>query len=202
MVNYPSGMATNKQNNKEEKTNKKVKLPSSFSSANRGMNLEEDINISNEYYKDKKLCLITKRPTPINVVKVDYSKGALITNAYFEKQSTTDYNGVYKGKYIDFEAKETNLEYFPLSNILEHQIKHLETIYNMGGISFIIVRFCKHENITFLLETKYILSFINNNSRKSIPYLYFLENGYEITFKNNLFLDYIEVINKFEKEKL
>ena len=72
----------------------------------------------------------------------------------------------------------------------------------MGGISFIIVRFCKHENITFLLETKYILSFINNNSRKSIPYLYFLENGYEITFKNNLFLDYIEVINKFEKEKL
>ena len=42
MVNYPSGMATNKQNNKEEKTNKKVKLPSSFSSANRGMNLEED----------------------------------------------------------------------------------------------------------------------------------------------------------------
>ena len=83
MVNYPSGMATNKQNNKEEKTNKKVKLPSSFSSANRGMNLEEDINISNEYYKDKKLCLITKRPTPINVVKVDYSKGAIITNAYF-----------------------------------------------------------------------------------------------------------------------
>ena len=72
----------------------------------------------------------------------------------------------------------------------------------MGGISFIIVRFCKHKNITFLLETKYILSFINNNSRKSIPYLYFLEKGYEITFKNNLFLDYIEVINKFEKEKL
>ena len=68
--------------------------------ANQGMDLEEMINISNEYYKDKKLCLITKRPTPINVVKVDYSKGALITNAYFEKQSTTDYNGVYKGYYI------------------------------------------------------------------------------------------------------
>lgn len=175
-----------------------------ISHANRGMSLEYDLNITNNYYLDNNIACIHKKPTPIQVVRVNYTskKKAIINETFFKTPSTTDYNGIYNGKYIDFEAKETNLEYFPLSNILEHQIKHLETIYNMGGISFIIVRFCKHENITFLLETKYILSFINNNSRKSIPYLYFLENGYEITFKNNLFLDYIEVINKFEKEKL
>ena len=176
-------------------TNKDKKINKVKTFGNRGMTLEDDLNLTNNYYLEKNIAVIHKKPTPIQVIKTSLNK---ITLAYFKEPSTTDYNGLYKGKYIDFEAKETNLEYFPLSNILEHQIKHLETIYNMGGISFIIVRFCKHENITFLLETKYILSFINNNSRKSIPYLYFLENGYEITFKNNLFLDYIEVINKFE----
>ena len=182
----------------------RLKKGNIISHANRGMSLEYDLNITNNYYLDNNIACIHKKPTPIQVVRVSYTskKKAVINEAFFKTPSTTDYNGIYNGKYIDFEAKETNLEYFPLTNILEHQIKHLETIYNMGGISFIIVRFCKHENITFLLETKYILSFINNNSRKSIPYLYFLENGYEIAFKKNLFLDYIEVINKFEKEKL
>ena len=103
MIKYPNGPVYEK---KEKKT-RKSKIELSFSSANRGMNLEEDINISNEYYKEKGICLITKRPTPINIVKVDYSKGAKIIDAYFEHQSTTDYNGVYKGKYIDFEAKNT-----------------------------------------------------------------------------------------------
>ena len=174
-----------------------------ISHANRGMSLEYDLNITNNYYLDNDIACIHKKPTPIQVVRVNYTskKKAIINEAFFKTPSTTDYNGIYNGKYIDFEAKETNLEYFPLSNILEHQIKHLENIDNNGGIAFIIVRFTTL-NETYLITAERFLNYINNNSRKSIPYLYFLENGYEITFKNNLFLDYIEVINKFEKEKL
>ena len=102
MIKYPNGKSVEPKSLGKAKHMKKP-----IATGNRGMGLEEDINITNQFYKDKDLCLITKRPTPINVVKVDYSHGAVITNAYFEKQSTTDYNGVYKSRYIDFEAKST-----------------------------------------------------------------------------------------------
>ena len=75
----------------------------------RGMSLEEDINDSNAYYRACDRALIHKKPTPIQVVKVDYPArcAAKITEAYYKTPSTTDYNGVYRGKAIDFEAKET-----------------------------------------------------------------------------------------------
>ena len=77
---------------------------------NRGMSLEEDLNITNEYYRENNIAIIYKKPTPITIHKVDYPsrKEAVIKEAHFKIPSTTDYNGIYKGKYIDFEAKETN----------------------------------------------------------------------------------------------
>ena len=75
--------------------------------SSRGMRLENDINDSNKYYRELDKALIYKKPTPVQVVHVDYPKRqrAKITEAYYKTPSTTDYNGVYRGKYIDFEAK-------------------------------------------------------------------------------------------------
>lgn len=170
---------------------------------NRGMGLEEDINKTNEYYLINNIASIYKKPTPITIAKVDY-KNQIIKEAYFKIPSTTDYNGIYKGKYIDFEAKETNLDYFPINNIHNHQIKHLETVLNMGGISFIIVRFNK-KNQVYLLPTMKLLDFIENGGRKSIPLDYFKDNGYLLDYKYNPRLDYLKVIDEiggtYEKEK-
>ena len=174
---------------------------------NRGMSLENDINISNEYYIDTKKAFIYKKPTPIKIVKVNYpsktNKTGRITikEAYFESPSTTDYNGLYKGKYIDFEAKETNNKsYFPLENIHKHQIEHLRNIMENGGISFLIVRFTEY-NKTFILFSNDFFYYIDNNTRKSIPYEYFIEKGYEIKEKYSPRLDYLEIIEKYiEKE--
>ena len=195
MINYPNGQPYKKET-KKDRTSKKSKKELSISSANRGMDFESDINASNEYYKSKGICLITKRPTPINVVKVDYSQGAKITHAYFETQSTTDYNGVYKGRYIDFEAKNTkNKTSFPLNNITRHQIEHLKMVIYHGGIAFFIIQFETLDKV-YLLDASYVIHFYENGDRKSIPLSCFDENGIEIEKSYNPHLKYIEAIDK------
>lgn len=181
-MKYPSGVIK-KQNN-----------PLSFS--NRGMGLEDDINITNQYYLDNDIAVIHKKPTPITISKVDYSKReAMIIEAYFRTPSTTDYNGIYKGKYIDFEAKETKSKTsFPLSNIHTHQINHLNKIVKHGGIGFIIVRFV-NLNLNYLLLEQDLISFIQNNDKKSIPLSYFEEKAYVIKEKYTPRLDYLSIID-------
>lgn len=185
-MNYPNGI-------KKEFINLK-------SHSNRGMNLEADINDSNAYYLENDIAVIYKKPTPITINKVDYKsrKDAVIKEAHFKVPSTTDYNGIYKGKYIDFEAKETkSLTSFPLNNIHSHQIEHLKKIYNHGGIGFIIVRFCKL-NKTYLLFIKDLLNFLSQNSRASIPISYFEEKGFIIKEKISPRLDYLKIIDEKE----
>ena len=191
-MRYPNGKKY--VANKEEVSSKKEHR-TLLSAANRGMSLEEDINLSNEYYRDNQIALIHKRPTPINIVKVDYSKGARITDAYFEKQSTTDYNGVYKGKYIDFEAKNTKSNSaFPLSNISEHQIVHLKNVLYHGGIAFFIISFQMKDEI-YLLDASFVIDFYEHGTRKSIPYEVFKKEGILIRQDYSPRLHYIEAVD-------
>ena len=160
------------------------------------MNLEEDINLSNEWYRDQDIAVITKRPTPINIVKVDYSRGARITDAYFEKQSTTDYNGVYKGRYIDFEAKNTQSKTsFPLSNIERHQIEHLKRVIRHGGIAFFIIQFQARQEV-YLLDASFVIEFYEKGERKSIPYDVFEKDGILIKQGYSPRLYYIDAIEQ------
>lgn len=171
-----------------------AKLLNSF--ANRGMQLEEDINITNKYYLDNDIAVIHKKPTPIRVSKVIYNGNKkIITEAFYEMPSTTDYNGIYKGKYVDFDAKEVkNLNYFNLSNLHDHQLKHLINIDRHGGIAFLIVRFVSI-NTTYLISIKSLESFIENNKRKSIPITYFDENAYKLKEGYIPRIDYLKVID-------
>ena len=95
-MNYPNGL-------------KKTHPACITSHKNRGMTLENELNLSNDYYKEIDKAFIYKKPTPIQITKVDYPSRdkAVIKEGFFTTPSTTDYNGLYKGNYIDFEAKET-----------------------------------------------------------------------------------------------
>ena len=185
-MNYPTGVKKEFLNIKKNREYK-----------NLGMNLESDINRTNEYYINKEKAYIYKKPTPIKLVKVDYKIGK-IEEAYFEKPSTTDYNGIYHSKYIDFEAKETiNENGFPLRNIHKHQINHIRNIYKEHGICFLIIRFTK-KNETYLLMAKDFLEFIDNNKKSTIPFDYIKEYGYLIKEKFYPRVDYLEIIDKLE----
>ena len=163
--------------------------------ANRGMGLESDINLTNEYYIKEKKAYIYKKPTPIKISKVDYSRSKIV-EAFFDTQSTLDYNGIYKGKYIEFDAKETNNKTsFPLANIHNHQIEHIKNILSQSGVVFLIVRFNLIDK-NYLLMGKDLIDFIESNDRKSIPIDYFEEKAYKLEIKYIPRLDYLKVLEK------
>ncbi len=168
--------------------------------ANRGMWLENIINDTNTYYLSKDIAIIYKKPTPIKVLNVSYrtKQTTLIDKAVFSQTSTLDYNGIYKGKYIEFDAKECkNKTNFPLSNIKPHQLVHMKNIIKHGGISFLIIYI---NNNFYLLEGKIILDFIKNNDRKSIPFTFIKEHGHIIQEKYIPRIDYIKIVEELIKE--
>lgn len=191
-MNYPNGL---KKPIKDINSKKELTY---LSHKNRGMDLENELNITNQYYRDINKAFIYKKPTPIKITKVDYpSKNKkIIKEAFFEAPSTTDYNGLYKGKYIDFEAKETKSKTsFNLNNIHNHQIKHLININNNGGISFLIISFVTLNEI-YLLTTNEFIEYINNNTnKKSIPYTYIKEKGYLLKQEYNPRIDYLKIVD-------
>ncbi len=189
-MNYPNGI---KKNN-----NSSDSIVSELSHKNRGMTLESELNTTNEYYRSIDKAFIYKKPTPIKITKVDYPSRdkAVIKEAFFTIPSTTDYNGLYKGKYIDFEAKETKSKTsFSLNNIHPHQINHLRNIYNHSGIAFLIVRFTAL-NETYLLMVNDFLKYIDNNDKKSIPIDFFREKAYLLKDGYMPRIDYLKVIDE------
>lgn len=183
-MNYPNGL-------------KKTSTVTITTHKNRGMTLENEINTSNEYYKSIDKAYIYKKPTPIKITKVDYPSRdkAMIKEGFFTTPSTTDYNGLYKGYYIDFEAKETkSLTSFALTNIHPHQIEHLKNIDRHQGIAFLIVRFTKL-NETYLLPVKNFIGFLTGTDRKSIPIDFFKKNAYLIKESYMPRIDYLKIVD-------
>lgn len=162
--------------------------------SNRGMDLEYLIEQANDYYTLNDIAYIYKKPTPIGVTKVAYSaKGKRIEDGFYKTPSTLDFNGLYNGYYIEFDAKVTqNKTSFPISNVHDHQIKHIRNINKHGGIVFLVIAM---NNKYFLLMGNTFLEFIDNEKRKSIPYEYLLNNAYEIKLGLKG-LDYLSTLNK------
>ena len=191
-MNYPNGI-------KKDITNKKqTTYDSNLSHKNRGMTLESELNVTNEYYREIDKAYIYKKPTPIKIVKVDYPSRdkTVIKEAYFTIPSTTDYNGLYDGNYIDFEAKETQSKTsFALTNIHPHQIEHLKNINKHKGIAFLIVRFTTL-NKTYLLTAEKLLNFIEETNKKSIPIDFFRKEAFLIKDGYMPRVDYLKIVDQ------
>lgn len=191
MVNYPHKL----------KAKSSINRPASgmINFANRGMSFEKMINESNNYYLSRGLAVIHKKPTPIQIVKVDYPhrSRAKIVEAYFRQASTTDYSGVYKGHYIDFEAKETRQKKsMPMKNFHSHQIDHMEAVLEQKGICFVLLHFSSLRE-TYLLPASYLIEFYKiDMGGKSMPLSYIQEHGYSIEMQQLPSIPYLEIIEQ------
>ena len=191
MVNYPHKLKAKSSINRP--------VPGIINFANRGMSFEKMINESNNYYLSRGLAVIHKKPTPIQIVKVDYPhrSRAKIVEAYFRQASTTDYSGVYKGHYIDFEAKETRQKKsMPMKNFHSHQIKHMEAVLEQKGICFVLLHFSSLRK-TYLLPASYLIEFYKiDKGGKSMPLTYIQEHGYPIEMQQLPSIPYLEIIEQ------
>lgn len=167
--------------------------------ANRGMSFETAINATNDYYLSRGLAVIHKKPTPVQIVKVDYPQRsrAKIVEAYFRQASTTDYSGVYRGHYVDFEAKETRQKTgFPLKNFHQHQIDHMAAVLSQGGLAFVLLHFSALGD-TYLLPASYLIaSYQQKDGPKSIPLDYIKKHGFVVPNQGLPQVPYLDIIEK------
>ena len=62
----------------------------------------------------------------------------------------------------------------------------------LGGISFLIILI---NSEVYLLDGNIILDYIKNTNKKSIPYSYIEEKGYQIEYSYNPILNYINTLD-------
>lgn len=171
-------------------------MPSWNSRGLRGSSLEELINITNTRYREKKLAVIQKIPTPITPINID-KENRHITLAYFEEKSTVDYIGAVQGIPVCFDAKECAVDTFSLQNVHEHQVNFMKEFEEQGGIAFLLIYYSK-KNIYYYLPFNQLLEFwerAQNGGRKSFRFDELVPEN-EITCKNNVYIHYIEQLAK------
>ena len=193
-IRYPNG----KKYVPVQRSGIQKKVDLSFS--NRGKSLEDELNETNEFYLSRGIAVIHKKPVPIQVVNVNYParSAAVITEAYFRTPSTTDFNGVWQGKYIDFEAKETkSATSFPLQNIHDHQVEHMKSVFEQGGIVFFIVKFTSLDRYFIVPYDKFEKYWerMKMGGRKSITVIEFETMALEILPRFNPRLDYLQAVS-------
>ncbi len=172
-----------------------------ISTSNRGMALEALINLTNETYRNKGIAVVYKRPTPIHIVS---SSGTRITSAFLEAASTVDYEGVYHGFSLQFEAKSTREKTrFPLDNVHEHQVAHMRACMAQGAIVFALVEFSRLEEVFYLPGRLLIEAWDKRmaGGPASIPYQDFERQCERVESGRGVPLDYLPIVDKVIAQK-
>jgi len=160
----------------------------------RGSTLEDMINRTNESYRQNGLCLIQKIPTPITPIEMNHKRQ--ITLAYFDSKSTVDYIGVVQEIPVCFDAKELQVDTFPLQNVHPHQIEFMRDFEKQGGISFLVLYYT-HRNEMYYLPFRRLLEFwerMENGGRKSFRFEE-IDRNFLISRKGEYFCHYLEALN-------
>lgn len=161
----------------------------------RGMPFEDLITLSNTIYENKRKAVINKRPTPMKII--GKTKGGQHLCVFSEK-STVDYDGVYQGRSIQFEAKTTKHKRFDLKLLTNNQIKFLNQTEAQGAICFVLVEIRSLQSV-FLVPNQMLRQYVKDaqeNGRKSIPMDDLEIYAWLVNSKNGVPLAYLDVVDK------
>ncbi|QDZ98957.1 Holliday junction resolvase RecU [Lysinibacillus fusiformis] len=160
--------------------------------ANRGATFEHLVDMANTKYRNAGVADIRKVPTPVQITK---SKGRLIEGRK-ETAEWVDYAGVYKGRAIAFDAKETSKTSFPLDNLSGHQYRLLESWAEKDAVVFLLVSMKKFGEIYLLpfevLQKAWEVA--KNGGRKSIAWETFKNECIEVTSKDGYTVHYLDAL--------
>lgn len=162
----------------------------------RGSTLEDLINHTNDSYREKKLALIQKIPTPITPVSID-KESRHITMAYFDQKSTVDYIGAVQGVPVCFDAKECAVSTFPLQNVHAHQVAFMEEFEKQGGVAFIILYFTAKDEMYYVPfeELNRFWARMQEGGRKSFTYDE-LDKSWKIRSYRDIYVHYLEPLQR------
>lgn len=197
IIKYPNGMTYDDSANALKKaTGQKEKVQRLAGRANMGMALETDVIKSCDVFREQGKASIYKRPTPIRIYKVDPKNPNKITEAHFAEKSTTDFVGVYRSKYIDFECKETAQDTLEFQRIRPQQITHLDLVLKLGGIGFFMVSFTKRNEV-YILDAHYVVDrVLKEKSHEGYKREFFQTHGLLLRQGYRPRLEILEAIDK------
>lgn len=158
----------------------------------RGSQLEEMINRTIDVYREKKLALIQKIPTPITPIDMDKSMHQ-ITLAYFNQKSTVDYIGLVQTVPVCFDAKECASDSWALKNLHPHQVCFMREWEEQGGVSFIILSFTNLNEIYYIpfSDICHFLKRMEEGGRKSFTYNE-VDKSFRIRSRNEMLVHFLE----------
>ncbi len=162
----------------------------------RGSTLEDMINHTNDLYREKKLALIQKIPTPITPVSIDKTSRH-ITLAYFDQKSTVDYIGAIQGVPVCFDAKECAADTFPLQNVHPHQVAFMREFEEQGGIAFLIIYFSQRDELYYLpfFHLDAYWERMQQGGRKSFTYEE-MDKTWRIKSHRDILVHYLEPLSR------
>ena len=102
---------------------------------NRGMELEHELLIMHALYRRRKLAEVYKNP--VQCQPVGNGQWARITG-----KAIVDFTGCLAGgRHVAFDAKDCAGTRIELNRLAGHQIEYLGSVFALGGLAFVLVRF-------------------------------------------------------------
>ena len=161
----------------------------------RGSTLEDMINHTNDLYREKKLALIQKIPTPITPVSIDKTSRH-ITLAYFDQKSTVDYIGAIQGVPVCFDAKEGAADTFPLQNVHPHQVAFMREFEETGAGLLNYIFFTEDELlIPAIFPSDAYWERMQQGGRKSFTYEE-MDKTWRIKSHRDILVHYLEPLSR------